>query len=367
MAMPDLAFSSAARAESEPARPSTPPASARGGAPWPAAAFLPAAPVKLGLLINPHARALRAQGHGALQGLFEAAGPAALAHQTRDAAEITPTLDGMARAGVNVLAVAGGDGTLHHAINALSRLGQGAMWPGTILVLRGGTLNIVARSLGPALDPAGALREFVRDHGPRRLGELSARSVPLLRVRGEALGDRRGFIFGSEMVKNALELYDQFGGGYEGLSRFLFEAARGYMFHTDLWKRESWRLTPLPVGLTAEGQGQRHEVAAYSAAIACAVDLVIGGGVRAVSRRAGAAGFHARVITETRTGPLLRLIPALMREGKPASVLDLPEATALELHGAYTLDGECFGSSTRPPARPAPLTVSADGEQRFIV
>lgn len=365
--MPDLAFPSAARAESDPRRPSAPPAITRGGAPWPAAAFLPSAPVKLGLLVNPQARALRARGEGALQGLFEAAGPAALGQRTQSANEVAPALTEMVRAGVNVLALAGGDGTLHHALNTLAKIGQGALWPGTILLLRGGTLNIVARSLGPALDPAEALRAFVRDHGGRRLGELPARSVPLLRVQSEGLGDRRGFLFGSEMVKNALELYDQFGGGYEGLSKFLFEAARGYMFHTDLWKRESWRLTPHPVGLAAEAPGQRHEVSAYSAAIACSVDLVIGGGVRAVSRRTGAPGFHARVITETRTGPLLRLIPSLMREGKPASVVDLPEATALDLHGAYTLDGECFGASTRAPGRPAPLSVSADGEQRFAV
>jgi hypothetical protein len=328
---------------------------------------LPSAPVKLGLLVNPHARALRARGDAALQGLSEAAGPLTLAQRTRDASEATPALAEMVRSGVNVLALAGGDGTLHHAINALAKIGQGTLWPGTILLLRGGTLNIVARSLGPALDPAEALRAFVCDHASRRLGELPTRSVPLLRVQGEELGDRRGFLFGSEMVKNALELYDQFGGGYEGLSKFLFEAARGYMFHTDLWKRESWRLAPHPVGLAAEAPGQRHEVPAYSAAIACSVDLVIGGGVRAVSRRAGAPGFHARVITETRTGPLLRMIPALMREGKPASVVDLPEATSLALHGAYTLDGECFGDSTRHPARPAPLSVSADGQQRFAV
>ena len=362
--MPDLAFPSALRAESEPRRPSAPPASAR--LPWPAAAFLPSAPVKLGLLVNPHARALRARGDSA--GLFEAAGPAHLGHRTHSAEEATPALAEMVRSGVNVLALAGGDGTLHHAINALTKLGQGTVWPGTILLLRGGTLNIVARSLGPAQDPAEALAAFVRDHGARRLGDLPTRRVPLLRVQGESLGDRRGFLFGSEMVKNALELYDQFGGGYEGLSKFLFEAARGYMFHTDLWKRESWRLTPLPVGLRlSDNAGPHREVSAYSAAIACSVDLVIGGGVRAVSRRPGAPGFHARIITETRTGPLLRMIPSLMREGKPASVVDLPEATTLDLHGAYTLDGECFGASTRAPGRAAPLSVTADGEQRFVV
>lgn len=325
------------------------------------AAFEPGAPVRVGLLVNPRARALR-QGDG-LQALREVAGPAQVV-ETASVNEVGEAVGRLVRSGVNVLAIAGGDGALHHALQGLV---SGARWPGRLLVLRGGTLNIVGRVLGPAIRPDEALGAFWWRWRGAPLGALPALRVPVLRVTGEGLGERYGFIFGSEMVKNALELYDRFGGGYEGLGKFLFEAGRGYLLHTPLWQQESWRLTPPPFGLDVDdGRGPR-QVRAYSAAIACSVDLALGGGaVRALRRRPGDRGFFARVITETRTGPLLRMIPALMREAPVSAVVDVPEATSMRLHGAYTIDGECFGASSRAPQSPRPLRVEAAGEVSFI-
>ena len=325
--------------------------------PWPAAAFEPSAPVRLGVLVNPRARLLR---DPQARSLLRQAAPGALWAETGSLAELPQALDRLALGGVNVVAIAGGDGALHFLLHELLR--RDPRWPGSVLVLQGGTLNIVARHLHPALAPAEQLAAFARGPGRGLLGALRPRRLPLLRVEGEGLEPRHGFIFGSEAVKNALELYDGFGGGYEGLSRFLFEVGRGYLLDTPLWRRESWRLDPPPFGLSLlDGAGERP-VPAYSAAIACTLDLAIAGGaIRALRRAPGASGFFARVITETRTGPLLRMIPALMRGGPLRSVLDAPEATAMRLHGAFTLDGECFGASSRAPALPSPIRVAAGG------
>jgi hypothetical protein len=363
---------------------------------WSPATFHPDAPVRIGVLANPKARGLRAandsqpDGHEnaivrALAGTA-ATSPSVTFRATRDLAELDNALDDFARSGVNVLAIAGGDGTLHHGLNALARSAAPARsaadeplrpWPGALLVLRGGTLNIVARSLGESasLAPDRALARLLARAGSThaaRLGELRpiTKRVPVLSIHHERLGRRLGFLFGSEMVKNALEMYDLFGGGYGGLSRFLYEVGKGYAFRGALWQAERWRLEPptSEAHATDETTGEAAHAPTYSAAIACAVDLVINGGVHAVRRPAHARGFHTRMITETKIPALLKMIPSLMRAGHPAGVLDVPEATSLRLAGSYTLDGECFGPSSRgrAPADAGTIEVRADDSVSFL-
>ncbi len=329
---------------------------------WSPAACEPGAPVRVGLLVNPGARGLRREG--AVRSLREAAGTAPVA-VTSTVGEVPAAIERLMRAGVNVLAVAGGDGALHVALQSVIR-GE-ARWPGRLLMLPGGTLNIVARELGAAAQVDSSLSSFVRCWQGRTFGALPARRVPTLRVVSEDVGTRHGFIFGSESVKNSLELYDRFGGGYEGLGRFLFEVGRGYLLETPLWQEEKWRLVPPPFGLRIDDARGPQHVPAYAAAIASTIDLAIGSGViRTLRRRPDDTGFFARVITETRTGPLLRMIPSLMRARPLGAVVDAPEASALHLHGAFTLDGECFGASSRAPAVPRPLRVEAGGAVTFV-
>jgi hypothetical protein len=324
-------------------------------APWPLAPLDPSAPVRPGVLVNPQARGLRAEG--ARRALRQAA-PGLPWEETPSVKDIGAAVGRLWQAGVNVLAVAGGDGALHFVLQELLR--HGRRWPGVLMALQGGTLNIVARHVGPAAAPGQQLASLLRQ--TTALGALAPRSLPLLRVEGASTPARHGFIFGSEAVKNALEIYDDLGGGYGGLARFLFEVGRGYALNTPLWQRERWRLDPLPFGLQVRDASGERSIPAYSAAIASTLDLAIAGGaIRTLRRRPEHRGFFARIITETRVGPLLRMIPALMRGGSIPSVVDAPEATGLSLRGAFTLDGECFGASSRYPEVPDTLRVEEGG------
>lgn len=351
--------------------------------------------MRIGVLANPNARALGGRDEAGkstpnetlralLQlGVAESTSPVSI-QTTRSLGELDNALDDFARRGVNVIAVAGGDGTLHHSLNALARSYEETSdeaslrpWPGSLLVLRGGTLNIVARSLGESasLAPDVALTRLLarmKTTGTRKLGELSTltKRVPVLRVHHDRLGARLGFLFGSEMVKNALEMYDLFGGGYGGLSRFLYEVGKGYAFRGALWQRERWRLDPPSSAVSAldETTGEAAHATTYAATIACAVDLVINGGVHAVRRPHDARGFHTRMITETKIPALLKMIPSLMRAGHPAGVRDVAEATSLRLAGSYTIDGECFGPSSKGRAAEdaGAIEVRADERVSFL-
>jgi hypothetical protein len=319
--------------------------------------------VRIGVLLNGRARIARRDREAFVRSVRDAAGEGTEVIETRSLDEIRPALDRLHRARVNVIAVAGGDGALHHAIQPLVK----SHWPGKLFLLGGGTLNIVRHAVGSSAAADVTLSHFRARFEHTKLGALPRRALPLLKVRTEGQDERFGFVFGSEMVKNAVELYDRFGGGYEGLSRFLFEAGRGFLFSTPLWKQESWRLDPPPFGVTVEGETHDHDVPRYSAAIACTVDLAIAGGsIRAAGRPTQKGTFSARIIRETKTGALLSMIPSLMRGAPLEGVVDSENATRMSLHGAYTLDGECFGMSTRSPGAPPETTVEPGGELTFV-
>jgi len=96
-----------------------------------------------------------------------------------------------------LLAVHGGDGTLHRVLTALHRAGE---VPPPVLLLRGGTMNIVADSVGNKVEARQLLEQVVR-------GDATDEQV---RHQLEVdLGDRVvvGFLAGGGIISRFLELY----------------------------------------------------------------------------------------------------------------------------------------------------------------
>ena len=312
------------------------------------------APVRLAVIANPRARRLQRSGwRAALAGLVGATQYA----ETRDLASLHRAIaHQVAENGANVLAIAGGDGSLHHAVNALWQLAQetedktgvAPPWP-RVLILNGGTLNIVGRSVAIHGPPEQTLRQFLGRCGGGPLSRVAVRPVPMLQVRWQGEASRLGFVFGSALAYHALELYSRFGAGYLGLSRFLVEFSRGALFGSKLWREEAWKLGPY-ADLTVDGR-HWHE---YGGVAAATADLTLAiGAVRAIRRPLGAPGFAVRVVEETVPRKLVGLLPSLMSERGGAGVVDLPVAHHMRLSGPYTLDGECF----HEPAPHVPLLV----------
>ena len=317
-------------------------------------ACLDVAPVRLGLLVNPRARRLRGQRLRAQLGQLVAP---ELYVETRDLGSVTRAVAQLlVGAGANVLAIAGGDGSLHHAVNALWHLaaetravtGELPPWP-RVLILNGGTLNIVGRTVAIHGPPQQTLRDFLRDFGHGPLSRVPVRPVPMLEVAWHNTPPRLGFVFGSALAYHALELYNRFGAGYLGLARFLGEFARGALLGSALWREESWKLGPY-TDLAIDGRLWPR----YGGVAASTADLTLAiGSVRAIRRPLGAPGFAVRLVAATEPRKLVAMIPALMQEAGGPGIHDVPAAEALDLHGPYTLDGECF----HEPTPHAPLTV----------
>lgn len=329
----------------------------------------PTATVRVGVLVNGRADGGRAEQLRALAGVLPDGGAGATFAATRSLDEL-PSAVGrlLVHGGVNVLALVGGDGTVHHAVNALLALeAASAACHGPtplprLLLLGGGTLNIVARTTGVHGRPRRRLRHFLRYFDGTPLSRVPARRLDTMTVRSPGTPDRHGFVFGSEVLHHAIALYVRFGAGYGGLGRFLFELARGATLGSALWREESWRLGPF--GSVLEVDGRRFEP--YTAVVASSVDLTLAvGGVRAIRRPLHAPGFFTKVVLEHEPMRVLQMVPALMREARHPGVVDLPEAMRMRLAGPYTLDGELFGHAERAGPR-APLDV-AEGPRVYAV
>jgi len=286
----------------------------------------------------------------------------------------------------NVLVVNGGDGTIHHVVNAAvtltraasQRLGAPVPLP-RFLFVNGGGMNMVARAVGARGHPTRTLSRFAERGRWATLGELTTRPLPLLAVRaheepdaepsatptGDEGGEvRYGFIFGSRMVHDALTMYERFGRGYRGLGRFLTAVAVGPTFQTRLWRRFRHLIEPPASPALLDGAPVRP----YAAAVATTIPMrLLGGAVRAVPWEAAPGTFTAVVVTAQGERALIGTIPGLLRARPGRGYRYERGARELQVRGAYTLDGELV---SRPPGGPgdegahvrvrgAPLVVEA--------
>ena len=283
-----------------------------------------------------------------------------LAIHTRTLADVDQALRTMLfERGVNVLGLNGGDGTLHLGVNRLLALARevedatGEVMPlPPLLFLNGGTLNIVSRATGTKGNPDTSVRRFVRHWVGKPLGSVPSVELAVLQVdSGE---DRRyGFVFGTEIVANALEMYGMFGEGYTGLARFMAELTLGYTLHTRMWQEHGWKLDAPTTPLTVDGVTYPR----YMAAVAATIDLAImKGALTAFRVPENGAGFFTKLMLESDPKKVILSIPGLMVDRPPDSVRDVPEADRLNAIGGYTLDGEIFLDRTPAGCR-RPVTV----------
>jgi len=153
-------------------------------------------------------------------------------------------------AGAEILAIHGGDGTVHRVLSALVvQLGGGDPGPHLrelhvphIMVLRAGTVNIVAGNIGAPADGARRLRRLlkVRAEG----GTPETRELALTVVNGQ----HAGFIFGTGAIPRTMDAY------YEGGDASIWKSAKvigrgvvstvvGGAFAGHLFRRDPYTVT----------------------------------------------------------------------------------------------------------------------------
>ncbi len=125
---------------------------------------------------------------------------------SRGEAAATGSLDDLYRvaeefkkASIDILGINGGDGTIHHTLTAFIKAYGEQPLP-QVAILRGGTMNTIANSLGIKGDPAKLLFELVDKYHQNDPFEVIEKEVL-------AIGDAYGFIFGTGLTANFLEAY----------------------------------------------------------------------------------------------------------------------------------------------------------------
>jgi diacylglycerol kinase family enzyme len=130
---------------------------------------------------------------------------------TRGEAEATGSLDDLYRvaeqfkaANIDVLGINGGDGTISVTLTAFIEVYGDAPLP-RVAILRGGTLNTIAKGLGIRGTPQAILYEVIERYHSG--AELRTIERPILRIEPPGGPARYGFIFGNGIVANFLEAY----------------------------------------------------------------------------------------------------------------------------------------------------------------
>ena len=168
-----------------------------------------AAPPRLGVLINRFGgrdrRALRN-----LRAALAEAGDRVVVRESESARRCSGALDALLAESVAAIAIAGGDGTLHHAITHLLNRVPGAPLP-PLAVLPTGTTNVTARDIGASMSPANELSALLTRIAPERLPSgLVARRVMAVRIGEETvpryslMGGGAGIYQGTVLIRRHL-------------------------------------------------------------------------------------------------------------------------------------------------------------------
>jgi diacylglycerol kinase (ATP) len=245
----------------------------------------------------------------------------------------------LARDQPEIVAISGGDGTLHQTLTALIRSYGGQALP-VIAILRGGAMNIVAESLGIHGDPVELLRALLQ---LRRRGLAPARLETfehgLLQV-----GDRYGFMFGAGVIHDFLKAYYATGRPSPlTAARLLLRAAASTLIGGPLSKQ---LYHPFHARVVADELAWSRE---RFVALCAATIEQIGLGFRPFYRwRERPDGFAVLGIETTPLG-LLRELPRV-KAGKPIRRNKVSDAVAREValtptdprELGYMIDGDLY-------------------------
>jgi diacylglycerol kinase family enzyme len=287
----------------------------------------------IGVITNPRA-GKNVENSVRIEKLRQILGREGILRETQTREEISNTAREFHRLGIDILAIDGGDGTLQHTLSAFIPIYHGTDLP-QIVLLKGGTMNTIARSLGTEGVPEAILR-----------GILSAtkEGAPFGVVRANILevNDRYGFIFGLGFPVSLLEEY------YRGEGRGVGKVIR--VFLGILCSTAGIRSSQNNLFHTSEAEiwldGQKLPIGKYTAILGSTVkDVGLGfKPTRRVGEKEGLFQLLCCDMGPERMG--LTLLKALLgmelRDSKLIDRLATRCTITLETPASMQIDGEIF-------------------------
>jgi diacylglycerol kinase family enzyme len=144
----------------------------------------------IGIIANPHSK-LNKRYPQRQHLLSYIAGESGQFKVTNNLDELVQVADDFYQREISILAINGGDGTISHTISAMVKRYQGSVRPlPKVVLLRGGTINVLAGNLGLQGRPEQILYRLIEAHS---LGQV----LPEVSYSTVQIGENYGFIFAS--------------------------------------------------------------------------------------------------------------------------------------------------------------------------
>jgi diacylglycerol kinase (ATP) len=164
----------------------------------------------IGVVLNPKSRRNLRDPRAASR-LARTLGDHGVVREARSIDELYRIAEDFRRDAIDVLAISGGDGTNHVTLTGFIDVYGGATMP-QVALLRGGTMNTVANSVGVGKGrPEGILGRLLRDYAQRAAAPLENVERHVMRIgpRDARAGQRThyGFLFGTGVVAGFLAEY----------------------------------------------------------------------------------------------------------------------------------------------------------------
>ncbi len=159
------------------------------------------------IILNPRSRANR-RDPGLAARIKAIAGNGARVRSATDLDRLDDMTVEIAAAPPHVIAIHGGDGTLHKTLSSLLKafMARGVTLP-PIAILPGGTMNVVASSLNLLGRPEAILARLMMAARAADAGVAPDQALPTLARHCLKVEDAYGFVFGNGLMANFLEEY----------------------------------------------------------------------------------------------------------------------------------------------------------------
>lgn len=301
------------------------------------------------VIVNANARRVRRRP-AEVERMREILGDRGQVALTRSPSELDAVAQRCASEGVQCVALTGGDGTNHVTMTRFTRaLGTRAL--PRFALLGGGTMNIVAASLGVPSRPPDALQRLLHDLDA---GTPSTARRRLLRIQADE-HDSVGFIFGNGLLVNFLrEYYLEVDPTPVDSVRLLARAIASVLTRGAFAQR---LFSPVDGEITADGHawcsGRFNGVMAST-------QEHLGFNFRPFVRaRERSDGFHAVAMDGT-LGDVLAALPAI-RAGRalPRSGFEQGVVSSIEIRsarpGPWMLDGDIYPDTERLTVSTGPM------------
>ena len=303
--------------------------------------------MKIGIVYNPFAGGNKTKAQARKNKLENILGSRGIVRETRSLEDIDSVAREFYQQEIDILGISGGDGTNHCVLTRFFHVYGEKPLP-TVTLLRGGTMNLLERSLGMRGTPEARLSRLI---DVLEKGEYPVISHTVLRVN-----DKLGYIFGNGLVANFMEEYYQ--GGNVGVGKVLSILFK--TFSGALWQSTYVQRLFAPVKAHIEIDNRLLPETSFGGLLA-ATERECGLGFKPFYRAREEQGKLHFLAFNLTAGEIFRNLPRL-HAGRPLrhhnSVYEALTAkvvvnTQEPYH--YTLDGEMLNSTTRLEISSGPI------------